>query len=294
MNEARDRMQSKLLAGSNATSRLVDGVHNPCLPGMSRQEVRLDIHYDDAGRETWDPSSGVTENGFYQGILKNDGPKGDFESCMEHTKQLLHLEDNQWCNFAHRRDCSFNGVYMPEMPHQSEHFGEFLAISNYYHVWDFLNLPTRASLQELHNKTEYICNMDQDELLQFNKDNARVPKGDVDDYCFRSSYVFNMLHHGYGFGLDEFITATDVLKGQKIGWALGAMLYEINTFPWKYNEHEPKDQNPLTKTLGKGGTVPQLETFFLVMVLIGIVVATIGSFVVRSKRKNREQYLALK
>ena len=34
--------------------------------------------------------------------------------------------------------------------------------------------------------------------------------------------------------MDDKITATNVVAGQKVGWALGSMLYEINTLPWKY------------------------------------------------------------
>lgn len=306
MNEARDRMVAKLMSGSNVTSRLVDGVHNPCMPGFSRQEIRLDIYYDDSGRETWDdPSPSAIGSGYYQGILKNDDSTGDFDACLQHTKDLLNLEDNRWCNFAHRRDCSFNGVYMPEMPHQSEQFGEFIAISNYFHVWDFLGLPSRASLHELYNKTRHVCNMDRTELRTFNKHHAKVPESDIDDYCFRSAYVFNVLHSGYGFGMDEYVTSAEVLHGQKIGWALGAMLYEINTFPWKYNSDRSSSsslidrQNTLSDkaTDGNGNsTFPRhhLESFFLVMTIVGLITATIGSFVVRSRRRAREQYSVLK
>lgn len=43
-----------------------------------------------------------------------------------------------------------------------------------------------------------------------------------------------MLRNGYGFEMEDNITATDVVNGQKVGWALGSMLYEINTLPWTY------------------------------------------------------------
>jgi hypothetical protein len=34
--------------------------------------------------------------------------------------------------------------------------------------------------------------------------------------------------------MEDNITATNVINGQKVGWALGSMLYEINTLPWTY------------------------------------------------------------
>lgn len=296
MNEARGRFQARLLAGYNDTTRLLTGVDNPCLPGGSRQDVRLEIHFDKDGKETWNPRSELSVNGFYQGLLKNDNPVGDFNGCMKYTKDLLHLEDNEWCEFAHRGECSFNGVSMPELPRQSEHFGEFLAISNYFHVWEFLGLPKRASLEQLYNRTETICSMSKEELFKFNEDNAKVDDAEVEDYCFRSSYVFNVLRNGYGFEMDEHITATDVINGQKVGWALGAMMYEINTFPWTYElarDDELSDMafNDATKSQHGGRT---FEAVFMAMIFVVLVGGLQLSFARRSRRRNREEYLSLK
>lgn len=296
MDEARRRLQARLLAGvHNDSTRLITGVENPCLPGGTWQEVRLNIHYDKRGKETWDDHSGVSENGYYQGLLKNDKATGDFDLCMKYTKDLLHLEDNDWCEFAHRGQCSFDGVFMPDLPRQSEHFGEFLAISNYFHVWEFLGLPERASLDQLYNSTQMICNMNKAELIQFNKKTANVDGNEVEDYCFRSSYAFNVLHHGYGFGLHECITATDVINGQKVGWALGAMLYEINTFPWTYEkakDEELSDKAFTNATRSQRG--PQdIHDIFVWLVSLVMLCAIVGIFVNR-RRRNRAQYEPLK
>jgi Golgi nucleoside diphosphatase len=298
MNEARGRFQAKLLAGYNDTTRLLTGVDNPCLPGGSQQEVRLNIHYDKDGKETWNPQSAMSGSGsgFYQGLLKNDNASGDFDSCLQYTKELLHLEDNAWCDFAHRNECSFNGVSMPELPRQSEHFGEFLAISNYFHVWEFLGLPKRASLAQLYNGTEHICSMNKKELFEFNRENAKVDDSEVEDFCFRSSYAFNVLRHGYGFEMDEHITATEVINGQKVGWALGAMLYEINTFPWSYerdrdDELSDKAFVDATKTHQRGQT---LESYFMAAIFVVLIGGLHVFREVRRRRRNRDEYLSLK
>ncbi|KAG7356578.1 GDA1/CD39 nucleoside phosphatase family protein [Nitzschia inconspicua] len=296
MNEARGRFQAKLLAGYNDTARLLTGVDNPCLPGGSRQEVRLNIHYDKDGKETWIPQSGVSVNGFYQGLLKNDNTTGDFGRCLQYTRALLHLEDNNWCDFAHRNECSYNGVSMPDLPRQSEHFGEFLAISNYFHVWQFLGLPKKATLEQLYNSTEYICSMSKDELFEFNNEHAKVDDNDVEDYCFRSSYVFNVLRNGYGFEMDEHITATDVINGQKVGWALGAMLYEINTFPWSYERARDDELSDMaftnaSKSQQRG---QMLEGVFMACILLILLAGLHVVLDVRRRRRNREEYLSLK
>lgn len=37
---------------------------------------------------------------------------------------------------------------------------------------------------------------------------------------------------GYGFHRDDTLTVIDQINGNKVGWALGAILYEINELPW--------------------------------------------------------------
>ena len=44
-----------------------------------------------------------------------------------------------------------------------------------------------------------------------------------------------MLRNGWKFGDDYEMTAVDVINGQKLGWALGCMLYEINTRKFRKN-----------------------------------------------------------
>lgn len=279
MNEARKRFQAKLVASEDANTRLVTGVHNPCLPGGSRQEVRLNIHINESGEETFDYDSGVSQNGFYQAVLKNDNSAANFEGCMAHTYDILNIESNSWCMFAHQGECAFNGVSMPDLPAQSDSFGEFLAFSNYYHVWEFLDLPKRASLQELFDATRNICSMSKQEIFQFNSDHGRVHIEDVEDYCFRSSYSFNLLRSGYGFSMDEYITATDVVGGLKVGWSLGAMLYEINTFPWNIDH-----SNAELSTSGHlhGGTAFGTAMFILFFASL----ATIIHFAVKGKNER--------
>jgi hypothetical protein len=41
---------------------------------------------------------------------------------------------------------------------------------------------------------------------------------------------------GYGFKRDAKLQVTNTLGGHKLGWVLGAMLYEINSLPWVYED----------------------------------------------------------
>eukprot|EP00980_Cylindrotheca_fusiformis_P009752 scaffold2149_cov187-Cylindrotheca_fusiformis.AAC.30 len=283
MNEARKRFQAKLASKEDANTRLVVGVHNPCLPGGSRKEVRLNIHFDEFGQETFDYDAGVSQNGFYQAVLKNDNNAADFDECIALTNNILKIDANSWCKFAHQGECAFNGVAMPDLPAQSDSFGEFLAFSNYYHVWEFLDLPQRASIQELYDATRNICSMSKDQLFEFNSKHGKVHEEDVEDYCFRSAYAFNLLRNGYGFSMDEYITATDVVGGLKVGWSLGAMLYEINTFPWTIDESESNFNCQIGSHVGTA-----------VVLFLAAAVASIICFRIKKSRRERALYEPLK
>ena len=54
--------------------------------------------------------------------------------------------------------------------------------------------------------------------------------------CFRGTFVASFLIDGVGFPESYYITALTILNGQKVGWALGSMLYEINTLPWDFKK----------------------------------------------------------
>jgi GDA1/CD39 (nucleoside phosphatase) family len=57
------------------------------------------------------------------------------------------------------------------------------------------------------------------------------------EMCFRAAFVTSFLVDGVGFPKHYEVTAMDVINGQKVGWALGSMLYEINTLPWEFRKH---------------------------------------------------------
>ncbi|KAL7568982.1 hypothetical protein ACA910_021274 [Epithemia clementina (nom. ined.)] len=273
MNEALHRHGARLAAGKSSRERIVNGVYDPCMPKGSKVDIRTNIHLKEDGvSETWMwyNQSFPSGNGYYQATLYNDGqgPNAtarvnataanatavvwsfDLEKCFAMAKDLLHLEKNEWCNFAHKGDCSFAGIYQPQLPEQNtETFGEFIAFSNYYHVWKFLDLPPRASIQELYDATKSVCAMDW-ESLQASSHSHKIEATDLPTYCFRSVYVFHLLRHGFGFGMNDTILVGKVLNGQKVGWALGSMLYEINTLPWTYALQDGRGTNNFA--LGSG------------------------------------------
>lgn len=281
INEAKNRLEARLIQSMSKTARLAEGVYNPCLPGGSDKLVRTNIFVNDDGLETWNFTGTDSDDGFREAILRNDRKGGDAEACLALAEEMLHKEQNEWCDFSHRGDCSFAGVYQPDLPQQGKHFGEFLAFSNYFHVWEFLDLPMRSSLRDLENATRDACSLSHQELLMFN--DGRIDESEVIDYCFHSAFAFQVLHNGYGFGLDDYITATNVVNGQKVGWALGAMMYEINTFPWKIVTTQSKG--------GHGGTGSSraILVFFL-LTAVAMFISILFVFHRHGTRGRRSEY----
>jgi GDA1/CD39 (nucleoside phosphatase) family len=228
VNGAWSRLNARLYQrGKNSST------FNPCLPSKSSFEFESWIHYDDRERPL--PRSNP------QSVMYNvtmSSPKADFERCSSLTRALLRKEANKdWVDFSHDGDCSFAGVYQPPLPEKNSKDDEFIITSNYYDVWQFLQLPRRARIKDIQDGARRICAMDLVALEEYNSlivDSPVKEPEELIQYCFRATLTFEMLHTGYGFPEDYEVESADVVNGQKLGWALGSTLYEINTLPWEF------------------------------------------------------------
>ncbi len=302
MNEAEKRRKAHLVANTTAKARLQDGVYDPCLPGGGKKTIEFKslIHIGENGLATWNATvddfasaSSSTDPGLYHAVLVNDEETGDWDQCKEVARKLFNKEANSWCDYSHRGSCSFAGVYQPERPSPEL---EFYAFSNYFHVWQFLQLASRSSIAELEARGREVCSQSWDDLVQYNEGNQQnvFTEEELKTYCFRAAYVHEILHSGYGFKSNEYVIATDIVNAQKVTWALGSILYEINTLPWDYIEIHGKRhgnkhvQNDISAEWG---------TQFS-LVLISVIIASIlGVLLVfrrhrkRSRHKDGYEYL---
>jgi Golgi nucleoside diphosphatase len=146
MNEAIDRFHAALLVvpvdNKDNKEHHNEPVENPCLPKGGSYTATTDIEYQN-GMEAWskDPHRDIKFTG-----------TADYEACVILTTRLLHKSNNSWCDFAHRGDCSFAGVYQPQLP--TDDATDFVAFSNYYSIWQFLQLPERATIHQLEHATK--------------------------------------------------------------------------------------------------------------------------------------------
>ncbi len=182
INEAWNRMGAFLSTAGKMDIPAGGQLYNPCLPGESSSNFESSVLFDH-GKETWS----VDSNGnplSYKTIMVNGNKTGDYDACSEIAYRILNKQYNVWCNFSHHGDCSFSGVYQPPLPKQSKNFGEFLAFSNYYHIWTFLKIPQRSSLATLQEGTKKICSMNEQELREWN--NGQILEEDASKMCFRA------------------------------------------------------------------------------------------------------------
>jgi len=259
INEAYDRVSARLVFEHDQDqAELFDdanslSVPSPCLPGGASTTFTSTIRIQPfnpptdqflAQQFTITPAATrvVNTDQPYTVTLANRANRGNFDQCAGLAQTLLlpsqGHHDSAWCA---QNECSVSGSYQPSLPtkghlQSSETWVEFVAFSAYNHVWDFLKLPSRATIKQLRDAGRRICNMSLSQLQQYNSQLSTplLQQHHLLQMCFRSAYTYEILHHGYGFQITDHVTCLKTLQGREMGWALGAMLYEINTLPWQY------------------------------------------------------------
>ena len=76
-----------------------------------------------------------------------------------------------------------------------------------------------------------------------------------DDYvqnsCFRARFMYTLLTKGYGFERWDNIRFVSEVKGQTVGWTLGYMLEETNSYPSVFDTKDVSSQQVFaTQQLG--------------------------------------------
>jgi Golgi nucleoside diphosphatase len=233
VNSAYSRLNAKLV-WKNTTV-------NPCLPSGSAVKFETWYHLNDDGQFL--PRSSPLSIPYTVTMMNNvttgeSGHEDSFEQCSQLTYSLLRKGANkEWVEFSHDGDCSFAGVYQPPLPRGSNGIDEYIATGNYADVFSFLKLGSRATVSSINDAAKKVCELSWEELQRYNKKLSDPIDGpfELAQYCFRSVFVYQTLRNGYGFQDDSNITAVDVLNGRKLTWALGSILYEINTLPWEFH-----------------------------------------------------------
>ncbi|KAK9326322.1 nucleoside phosphatase family-domain-containing protein [Lipomyces orientalis] len=200
--EARKKVHELVLKNAMANSKTVPtSIVNPCLPPSMRREVEVEIT---EGTKVFVNMTGPSEPSATQ--------------CRFLTEQILQKEAE--CPVP---PCSFNGVHQPSL---SRTFArEDIYIFSYFYDRTYpLGMPHSFSLSELRDLTGKVCK-GQPGWDGF----AAIPGAleeleDRPEWCLDLNFMVSILHSGYDISLDREVKIAKKLKGNELGWCLGASL----------------------------------------------------------------------
>ncbi|KAM5291979.1 ectonucleoside triphosphate diphosphohydrolase 3 [Ctenodactylus gundi] len=241
----RDQAEKRLLAALVQNSPRGLPVANPCYPREYRVTFRMGQVFDSlctaSQRPAWyDPAGPLT----FEGV-------GSPWQCREKVAAMFDLEA---C--GSREDCSFNGVYQPEVQ------GPFVAFAGFYYTASALNLSGSFSLDTFNARTWDFCTRSWAELP------ALLPKFDeayARSYCFSAHFIYHLLVSGYKFTNQTWpqIHFEKEVGNSSIAWSLGYMLSLTNQIP----AESPLLRLPLQPPVFVG-----LLAFFTATALLGLAV----------------------
>lgn len=138
---------------------------------------------------------------------------GDFDGCREAIRAAL----GKPCT---SEPCSLFGVHQPPV------YGDFLGFSVYYYTARFFDIAGRLSPAELSRAGASFCGSSWTERVA--EDPSLEGNPYVPNYCFAAAYVVTLLTDGWGFSFEtDRVHAPARVQGTKVGWTLGALLYEL-------------------------------------------------------------------
>jgi guanosine-diphosphatase len=128
------------------------------------------------------------------------------------------LKKDTACGLA---PCSFNGVHQPSL---SKTFSreDIYIFSYFYDRTKPLGMPDSFTLREMHDLTQTVC-MGSDAWDVFNSvPGAMAELEDRPEHCLDLNFMLALLHSGYDMPIDREVKIAKKIKGNELGWCLGA------------------------------------------------------------------------
>jgi guanosine-diphosphatase len=178
-------------------------VINPCIaPGMARAvKVKLD--------EGHPLGKMITVN--------MTGPSSPAPAqCRKLAEKILFKEKE--CSLT---PCSFNGVHQPSLEKTFAR-EDVYTFSYFYDRTDPLGMPESFTLKELHRLTDQVCGGES------HWDVFESVPGAIDElkgrpeHCLDLNFMTALLHTGYEMPIDREVKIAKKIKGNELGWCLGA------------------------------------------------------------------------
>lgn len=208
-----------LMAARNAIHKsIVDGLHkahptdqswlkspvvNPCIaPGMTR-EVTVEM---DKGHILGDEIK-----------VNMTGPAEASAPICRGVAERILVKDKE-CGLA---PCSFNGIHQPSLE-QTFAREDVYTFSYFYDRTAPLGMPKSYTLRELQEVTSQVCQGSKGwGAFSAMPDAIEELKGRP-EWCLDLNFMLALLHTGYEMPIDREVKIAKKIKGNELGWCLGA------------------------------------------------------------------------
>ncbi|KAJ9297333.1 hypothetical protein DTO271G3_4626 [Paecilomyces variotii] len=199
-------VESKLALSPKDLSWLNQPISNPCVtPGM---EVQVNLTFPDD--HPLGPRVTVTMA----------GPKELSASaqCRGLAEKILKKDAD--CKLA---PCSFNGVHQPSLEKTFAREDVYI-FSYFYDRTKPLGMPDAFTLEELHRLTSTVCAGEDSWSVFEGVQGALEELRDRPETCLDLNFMLGLLHTGYEMPLSREVKIAKKIKGNELGWCLGASL----------------------------------------------------------------------
>ncbi|KAF2466162.1 uncharacterized protein BDR25DRAFT_238032 [Lindgomyces ingoldianus] len=190
---------------SGSTNWLQQDIVNPCIAPKMRKEVEVHLG------ESHPLGPSVTVN--------MTGPaEGSPAQCRYIAEKTLEKETECKLN-----PCAFRGVHQPSFEKTFSREDVYL-FSYFYDRTSVLGMPESFTLDELKDLTHRVCHGQDSWDVFHSVEKAMEELSGRPEHCLDLNYMVALLHTGYEMPIDREVKIAKKIKGNELGWCLGASL----------------------------------------------------------------------
>ncbi|ORY03240.1 nucleoside phosphatase family-domain-containing protein [Clohesyomyces aquaticus] len=194
---------------SESTTWLQKDIINPCIAPKMRKEVEVHLGDDHPlGKSVTVNMTGPTE--------------GSPAQCRYIAEKTLQKDAECKIN-----PCSFRGVHQPSF--EKTFSREDVYLFSYFYDRTFpLGMPESFTLNELKDLTHRVCHGEDAWDVFHSVEGAVDELSGRPEHCLDLNYMVALLHTGYEMPIDREVKIAKKIKGNELGWCLGASLPLLN------------------------------------------------------------------
>ena len=156
------------------------------------------------------------------GLAVNVTMKGPAEALPAQCRFLAEkiLKKEEKCSLA---PCSFNGIHQPSLEATFAREDVYI-FSYFYDRTQPLGMPESFTLRELKDLTQQVCGGEQSWGVLGSVEGALDELRGRPEHCLDLNFMVALLHTGYEMPVEREVRIAKKLKGNELGWCLGASL----------------------------------------------------------------------